>query len=291
MTGSGVCATTVYFPPSRFTGKERDSESGNDYFGARYYASTMGRFMSPDPVFATVDRIADPQQWNMYAYAGNNPLMNTDPTGLDFNITGCGDNSATCQNNRFGTTTTDENGKSTFTATVLSNDANGGLVDQNGNKYSGSFDQSGFHFSNGDGSVSGGGQFIHNSAETDLSGSGVFSGTEGHFNSDCGGSCQGKGSLTDNVPGSIQSAKDAFGISKEDAFNIFGGHGKADNYRSPGDQDAHIVQHLAGKNSGKTELHFEGHPPGRNLQNFILHQVDAIRDFVRNQSAKEPALP
>jgi RHS repeat-associated protein len=32
----------------RSTGKERDSESGNDYFGARYYASTMGRFMSPD---------------------------------------------------------------------------------------------------------------------------------------------------------------------------------------------------------------------------------------------------
>ena len=31
-----------------FTGKKRDTESGNDYFGARYYASTMGRFMSPD---------------------------------------------------------------------------------------------------------------------------------------------------------------------------------------------------------------------------------------------------
>ena len=33
-----------------FTGKERDSESGNDYFGARYYAASMGRFMSPDPM-------------------------------------------------------------------------------------------------------------------------------------------------------------------------------------------------------------------------------------------------
>jgi RHS repeat-associated protein len=31
-----------------FTGKERDAESGNDYFGARYYGSSMGRFMSPD---------------------------------------------------------------------------------------------------------------------------------------------------------------------------------------------------------------------------------------------------
>ena len=34
---------------SRSTGKERDTESGNDYFGARYYASSMGRMMSPDP--------------------------------------------------------------------------------------------------------------------------------------------------------------------------------------------------------------------------------------------------
>ena len=43
----------------KFTGKERDSESGNDYFGARYYASSMGRMLSPDPVFISADRIAD----------------------------------------------------------------------------------------------------------------------------------------------------------------------------------------------------------------------------------------
>jgi RHS repeat-associated protein len=48
MTVSDVCATTMLFSRSRFTGKERDTESGNDYFGARYYASSMGRFMSPD---------------------------------------------------------------------------------------------------------------------------------------------------------------------------------------------------------------------------------------------------
>ena len=48
MTVSSVCATKVRLSRSRCTGKERDTESGNDYFGARYYASAMGRFLSPD---------------------------------------------------------------------------------------------------------------------------------------------------------------------------------------------------------------------------------------------------
>jgi RHS repeat-associated protein len=73
---------------SRYTGKERDAESGNDYFGARYYASSMGRFMSPDwsakqePVpYAKLD---NPQSLNLYAYVLNNPLDKTDPDGHDF---------------------------------------------------------------------------------------------------------------------------------------------------------------------------------------------------------------
>jgi RHS repeat-associated protein len=64
-----------------FTGKERDAESGNDYFGARYFASTMGRFMSPDPGNIGV-KIENTQSWNMYSYSLNNPLSFTDPTGL-----------------------------------------------------------------------------------------------------------------------------------------------------------------------------------------------------------------
>jgi RHS repeat-associated protein len=70
---------------SRSTGKERDIESGNDYFGARYYASNMGRFMSPDwsdkpePVpYADFD---NPQSLNQYSYSGNNPTSRTDPNG------------------------------------------------------------------------------------------------------------------------------------------------------------------------------------------------------------------
>jgi RHS repeat-associated protein len=65
-----------------FTGKERDAESGNDYFGARYYASSMGRFMSPDPSGLDYADPTNPQSLNLYSYALNNPLKNTDPTGL-----------------------------------------------------------------------------------------------------------------------------------------------------------------------------------------------------------------
>ncbi|MEI9967762.1 MAG: RHS repeat-associated core domain-containing protein [Terracidiphilus sp.] len=68
-----------------FTGKERDSESGNDYFGARYFGSSMGRFMSPDwsakvaPI--PYAKLGDPQSLNLYAYVGNNPLSRFDPDG------------------------------------------------------------------------------------------------------------------------------------------------------------------------------------------------------------------
>jgi RHS repeat-associated protein len=65
----------------KFTGKERDSESGLDNFGARYNASSMGRFMTPDPSNLSVDFWL-PQTWNRYAYALNNPLAVVDRNGL-----------------------------------------------------------------------------------------------------------------------------------------------------------------------------------------------------------------
>ncbi len=64
----------------KFTGKERDTESGLDNFGARYFGSNLGRFMSPDPPLLD-QHIADPQSWNLYSYARNNPLSYIDPTG------------------------------------------------------------------------------------------------------------------------------------------------------------------------------------------------------------------
>jgi RHS repeat-associated protein len=68
--------------PLHFTGKERDTESGNDYFGARYYESGMGRFISPDPSGLTFADPTNPQSLNLYAYALNNPLRFIDPSGL-----------------------------------------------------------------------------------------------------------------------------------------------------------------------------------------------------------------
>lgn len=64
----------------KFTGKERDSESGLDYFGARHYGSSLGRFLQPDEAFND-QNTHDPQSWNLHSYVRNNPLRYTDPTG------------------------------------------------------------------------------------------------------------------------------------------------------------------------------------------------------------------
>jgi RHS repeat-associated protein len=91
--------TTYYYPfgtyvvtptsdstlDQRFTGKIRDTETGNDYFGARYYTGSVSRFMSPDwsakvePV--PYSKLDDPQTLNLYAYVGNNPLSRVDADG------------------------------------------------------------------------------------------------------------------------------------------------------------------------------------------------------------------
>ena len=71
--------------PMHFTGKQRDSESGLDNFGARYFGGgdNLGRFMTPDPKILTSRHIMYPQKWNKYAYVRNNPLAMVDPDGAD----------------------------------------------------------------------------------------------------------------------------------------------------------------------------------------------------------------
>jgi RHS repeat-associated protein len=71
----------------KFTGKERDSESNLDNFGARYFTSTMGRFMTPDwaarPTTVPYAVFGDPQSLNLYGYVRNDPVTQADADGHD----------------------------------------------------------------------------------------------------------------------------------------------------------------------------------------------------------------
>ncbi|MDF0514412.1 RHS repeat-associated core domain-containing protein [Agromyces sp. H3Y2-19a] len=63
---------------TQFLGKIRDASTGYTLLGARYYDETLGRFLTVDPILD----LSDPQQWNGYAYANNNPVTLSDPSGL-----------------------------------------------------------------------------------------------------------------------------------------------------------------------------------------------------------------
>ena len=83
----------------KFTRKERDNETGLDYFLARYNSSIQGRFTGVDPYNIVLEKQADedsrgagrqflrylghPQNWNRYAYVANNPLKYIDPDGAE----------------------------------------------------------------------------------------------------------------------------------------------------------------------------------------------------------------
>jgi len=130
------CTQSTQFPTEHhFTGKERDSESGNDYFDARYYSSSMGRFLSPDwstrrtpgstlPLDPADDKwpvpyakLDNPQSLNLYSYVLNNPLGRADADGHDFVILndsggayGEGHNAALVGNDKDGWTYFSANG-------------------------------------------------------------------------------------------------------------------------------------------------------------------------------------
>jgi RHS repeat-associated protein len=76
-----VASRSVY----KFTGKERDSESGLDNFGARYFTSSLGRFMTPDwaarPTTVPYAVFGDPQTLNLYTYIENEPINRADADG------------------------------------------------------------------------------------------------------------------------------------------------------------------------------------------------------------------
>jgi RHS repeat-associated protein len=79
----GIQQTWVntFDPTPKFSGKERDAESGLDYFGARYYDRSQYRFISVDPIITDDRALSDPQLSNMYAYCRSNPVVFIDKGG------------------------------------------------------------------------------------------------------------------------------------------------------------------------------------------------------------------
>jgi RHS repeat-associated protein len=77
----------------RFTGYERDNESGNDYATARPYVNRLGRFASPDPVAGST---SNPQSLNRFAYVRNDPARLVDPRGATSQIVCLLDNIGNC---------------------------------------------------------------------------------------------------------------------------------------------------------------------------------------------------
>ncbi|WP_425566932.1 polymorphic toxin-type HINT domain-containing protein [Sphaerisporangium flaviroseum] len=76
-----------YWPGERgFVGGTIDTSTALTHLGAREYDAETGRFISVDPVFD----VSNPQSWNGYAYAGNNPVTVSDPSGLWFDSPQCG---------------------------------------------------------------------------------------------------------------------------------------------------------------------------------------------------------
>lgn|SRR5487761_463675 len=244
----------------------------------------FGRFMSPDPLGG---HLFDPQTLNKYSYVRNNPVSLTDPSGLDFYLT-CTqtkDNASTCQqvNNGGqkdwiqGTTT---NGQ--FSATVISNGANGTLVDQNGNQYIGSFSQSGVSFTSGNGNgVTSNGVFENGSNSTTLSGSGIFQGFTGVFNDNCGGTCVANG----RISGTAAQFNNLFSQMKRnpglDAADFF--HLGATNYRNgnPSGPDPHVVDNAAMRlGLGWDQFHFDDSYPYASFGGFLSHAGSAFSSIL-----------
>jgi len=75
--GNLLATTGTLANPFRYTGREFDAETGLHFYRARYYDSTLGRFISSDPIEFNGGA-------NFYVYTGNRPLIRIDPSGLDW---------------------------------------------------------------------------------------------------------------------------------------------------------------------------------------------------------------
>lgn len=244
----------------KFTGKERDSESGLDNFGARYDASSLGRFMTPDPIFVTKHRLIDPQEWNLYAYVRNNPTNLTDPTGKDLWMTGCGKDSPTCHKGYVGTWDQDHK---KFTPTTIQSDQNGNFKD-----HKVTMDTSGIHV---DGKYKG--VFASGTAATVVNGTGNLSGFQATLNRNCLGYCEAGGTIR-ALPG--HSFGDLLSTLRgpNEKLDVFSGHEgdqyRGGNYNGP---DIHI-SYL--KSRDAQSMHFDWAFPFGSAGGFAEHTGDFI---------------
>jgi RHS repeat-associated protein len=107
--GGEIAFTNTCAQNYKFQGKERDTETSNDYFGARFYSSTYGRFLSPDwssvPAPVPYANLTNPQTLNLYAFVNDNPESFADLDGH------CGEANGAIQNAACPPTLTDDSQK------------------------------------------------------------------------------------------------------------------------------------------------------------------------------------
>jgi RHS repeat-associated protein len=263
----------------KFTGKERDSESGLDNFGARYMSSSLGRFMSPDPLGGHQE---DPQTLNRYNYVRNNPLNLTDPTGLDFWLqggTGCGQSGVTCDKGGF---VTDDKGNRVLVGDDQLRDANSGD--------SANFDTNGVHITTAQGTFTG--QFAPGTADTRVEGAGDFAGMHAVFNSDCGGTCNANGALFGTkaqfealLPKLLENP----GLDDIDPF-----HSGTDQYRGGNKEgpDAHLSFKASDDPNQRDPFHFDNRYPYGSAGGFAEHTGGVITTIWNAATGKSgPPLP
>jgi RHS repeat-associated protein len=273
---SGACGDPS---PNHFTGKERDSESGLDNFGARYDSSSLGRFMSPDPMGGHQE---DPQTMNRYSYVRNNPLNLTDPTGLDFWLQGgnaCGNNGVTCDKKGF---VLDSNNNRVLIGNSQLRDSNSGD--------SANFDTNGVHITTAQGTFRG--QFAAGTPDTRVEGAGDFGGMHAVFNSDCGGTCNAGGALFGTkaqfdslLPKLLKNP----GMDNVDPF-----HPGTDQYRGGNKEgpDAHLSFKASDDPNQRDPFHFDNRYPYGSAGGFGEHTGGVFQTIWNSIEGKQgPPLP
>jgi len=232
----------------KFTGKERDSESGLDNFGARYNASTMGRFMTPDPMGGHQE---DPQTLNRYSYVRNNPLNLTDPKGLDFYLQCTSSDHSGCTQVQIDPNSKDKTwvqADSNKNATVVTSDSirngdNSATVNQNGVQITtGGQTYQGVYFDNPSSHTTdaSGNDVNHNPITLQGDASKGLGGFSFNVNGNCGGTCLSAGSVQfSGTPDQARAALNAAGAWNYgfwDTLNStdFGHHPFTDQFRFGG---------------------------------------------------------